>query len=244
MTSRSRSAISCVVLMCVAQLVSAATKTSGTKHQAPPQVKVQSEQDLGFFAGSRGETLAQIKRVGVLEPWLPVGFEDREDAKRALQNLIVDYLHKSNIDAIGPEAFTASFDRLNHEVGGIYDPKTGAMKPDASKAVYANARREFIESQHLDGYVITRVVPVKARFMAGFATWDGVKERIDGHADKFMDFQDSAHEGTLPALSLVIQIANAQDKIVFGCVFRRWRPGIPRDGGHLFRRMAAGCVRV
>jgi hypothetical protein len=24
------------------------------------------------------------------------------------------------------------------------------------------------------------------------------------------------------------------------CVFRRWRPGNPRDGGHLFRRMAAG----
>jgi hypothetical protein len=204
--------ISCVLLLGVVQLASAAPE------KKPPPIP--TDKELGFFTGTRDEMLNGVKRVGVMTPWMPYGLNDREDVKKALQALVADYLKKAGMDVVPPESFQASYDRLNREIGGIYDPKTGAIKEEQQRAVYTSARREFVEDQKLEGYVITRIIPARSNFSSPYAFWDRVRERSTGRvaANALSEFllTDNTHTGTLPAYSLTIQIANAQDQIVFG----------------------------
>lgn len=209
MRMRRGSAIWCVVLLIFTQV---ALGASAPKKPKWPPLKTESDEQLGFMAAPREETLAHIKRLGMLEPRLPVYFEGRDDVKQALESLLLDYLRKSNIDAVGSQAYTSILDRLNHEVGGIYDSKTGAMKGEVAKAVYMNARREYAESEHLDGYVFVRVEAYSAILMGGTAYWDDVREVSTGPVDPIY----TNMRGTLPALSLVLQIYNSEDKLVFG----------------------------
>jgi hypothetical protein len=211
-TAPSRS-ICCVLLLSFAQLASA----DPANKQPPP---IPSDKELGFFTGTREEMLSGTKRIGVLLPWMPAGFDNREDVKNALQALVTDSLKKAGIEIVPPVSFQVSYDRLNREIGGVFDPKTGAVKEEQQKAVYMNARREFIENERLDGYVITRIVPARAKFTSPWASWDRVRERSTGrvsaNALSELLLTDDTHTGTLPAYSLTLQISNAQHQIVFG----------------------------
>lgn len=201
----------CIILLSAAQLASGANQKS-----AP----VPSDQDLGFFVGTRAETLGSMKRLGILPPWPPAGYGPREDLKNSLLSLITEYFAKAGIEIVPPDTYVKAYDRLNHDVGGLYDPKTGNAKIEEQRAVYANARREFIETEHLDGYIVTRVLSQRARFRSPYATWDGVRERSTGRTSanglSELLLTDDTSSGTLPAFSLIVQISNAQHKIVFG----------------------------
>jgi hypothetical protein len=203
-------------------LLSGGALAATKKKQGPPPKPIPTDQSLGFYGNTRDEMRGSIKRLGVLPVRLPAFLEDRDDAARLVQDTMIRYLSQAGFEVVGPESYQAAYDRFNKQLGGMYDAKTGALKRDAAAAVMSNARREFISKNKLDGFVIVRVLPSVANYFAKYARWDGVHDRCDGELPdpivRFLDLDSS--EGTVPALSLRLQIVNTQDRVTFA-----------RDGG-------------
>jgi hypothetical protein len=200
-----------------ALLVVALTAGSATLAGTLP---VQTDAQLGFFHDSRVDVLAHVKRVGMLPAFLPPGFGQRDDVKAVLELKASEALSRAGFEVVGSEDYKAALQRFSHQLGGLYDPMTGAMRPEQAKAADQNARREFIDKNHLDGYVLLSVRSAKADFRFGSAYWDGAQEHSEGPATSASFLSRLNHPdnftGTLPAYSLMLQISNAADQIVFG----------------------------
>jgi hypothetical protein len=154
--------------------------------------------------------------VGILP--IRVLLVDRPDAEKAIQDAVARYLTQAHFEVVLPDSYQATYDKFNKQLGGMYDAKTGDRKEDVYDAVSDNALREFVSKERLDGYVVVRVVQASAEYLGIDATWDGVKDRVDGkNTDAFMSsFNASGTSGTVPAMSLRLQIVSAQGRVTFG----------------------------
>ena len=86
----------------------------------------------------------------------------------------------AKIDVVSSAGYAVIADRLNRESGGIYDARTGELKPQTESKVIENARREFIANEHLDGVVRLRVIH-KPGDMRGMDLYmDGVSDSSFG----------------------------------------------------------------
>jgi hypothetical protein len=205
-------------LLLATLLCASAVATAAAPEKEKP-LKIPTDRDLGFFTDTRAATLGLVKRVGLLPPRPPPGFEARDDVKQLLEKTVTEHLRAAGFDVVGSAKYAESFDRLNKQVGGIYDPDTGVAKPEQYRAVVDYAHREFIEGEKLDGYVIVRILNSRVKFYSDSASWDGVTERSTGRlpANAFTAFWSASDSsGTLPGFSVAVQISNTQDKIVFG----------------------------
>ncbi len=212
-----RVAASAILCLALAVSVQAANK----KKPPPPRptTPVPTDEQLGFYENTRAQTLARVKRVGIVTATLPFQFDDREAAKQQLQDAVAKYLRLAGMDVVGSASYQAAFDRLNAQAGGIYDPKTGEVREEVGAAVFQGALREFMSKERLDGYVHIRVQARSADYSSFYAFWDGVIESSNGKpvpnsVGQF--FAPSGSSGLLPALSLIVQIEDAQGRIVFG----------------------------
>lgn len=183
-------------------------------------LKIASDEDLGFFVVPRAETMSNIKRVGLLPVTLPAAFEDREDVKANLQALITNYLTKAGIEVVAPDTYVKSFDRLNAQLGGVYSAITGDIKSAQYDAAQTTAKREFIEKEHLNALVSINIRQVEADFYYSNAFFNGATEyslgRLPPGFIAGMFTNDTNGRGTLSAWSLLIQIKNKQDKVIYG----------------------------
>jgi hypothetical protein len=211
-----------IAAMGVMLLALATGAAAADKKKAPVPKPLPTDRELGFYGATRDQLRATVKRVGLLPTRLPVWLDDRQDAEKSLQEMVTRYLTLAGFEVVGSDNYQAAYDRFNKQVGGIYDGKTGLLKDDVAGAVFSNALREFVKKERLDAYVIVRAVPASASYYGQYARWDGVHDRSDGKLPdivaRFLETPNS--EGTVPALTLRIQIVSAQDRVLFG-----------RDGG-------------
>lgn len=209
-----------IVLACrlaVLALVLLLTGSGLVSAAAPP--KLLTDAQLGFYGSSRTELLEHVKRLAIMPVYMPKGFEAREDVKSMYEEKVSDYLRKAGFEVVGRQSFQAIYDRLSRQVGDLYDPNSGAPHMDKLTAAYEAARRELIEKEHLDGYVLIRIVSAKANFTRDYVVWDGVVERSDGQfVTSFLGrmWNEGNSKGTLLGYSLLLQFCNPGDKIVYG----------------------------
>jgi hypothetical protein len=201
-----------VVLLGLSSGAEAATQ----KKKGPPPKPVPTDRALGFFGNTRDEMLGSIKRVGILPVRVPL--EDRPDAAKAIQDAVARNLTLAHFEVVLPDTYQATYDKFNKQLGGMYDAKTGVLKDDVYNAVTQNALREFVSKERLDGYVVVRVVQESADYAGLDATWDGVRENVDGKkTDGFVSFWNATDtRGSVPALSIRVQIVSAQGRVTFG----------------------------
>jgi len=206
-----------VILMGVVLLgLSSGAEAATQKKKGPPPKPVPTDRALGFFGNTRDEMLGSIKRVGIL----PVRtlLEDRPDAAKAIEDAVARNLTLAHFEVVLPDTYQATYDKFNKQLGGMYDAKTGVLKDDVYNAVTQNALREFVSKERLDGYVVVRVVQESADYAGLDATWDGVRENVDGKkTDGFVSFWNATDtRGSVPALSIRVQIVSAQGRVTFG----------------------------
>ena len=199
--NKSLFAIAGALLLVLAASAGAAEKAK----KRIPNKPIPTDAEMGFFDNTRDELRASIKRVGLMPTRLPEFLGDRPDAEKAVLDAVSGYLTKAGFEVVGPETYLADYDRFNRQLGGTYDAKTGILKAEVSRTVYQNARREFIAKERLDAYVLMTVKQDPASFFGDNATWAGVRER-----------GNNAGTGTLPALSLLVQIVTSQGRVAFG----------------------------
>jgi len=206
-----------VILMGVVLLgLSSGAEAATQKKKGPPPKPVPTDRALGFFGNTRDEMLGSIKRVGILPVRVPL--EDRPDAAKAIQDAVARNLTLAHFEVVLPDTYQATYDKFNKQLGGMYDAKTGVLKDDVYNAVTQNALREFVSKERLDGYVVVRVVQESADYAGLDATWDGVRENVDGKkTDGFVSFWNATDtRGSVPALSIRVQIVSAQGRVTFG----------------------------
>src|SRR5579862_6515071 len=90
---------------------------------------VQTDAQLGFFHDARVDVLAHFKRVGLLPAYLPQGFGQREDIKATLESKASEALRQAGFEVVGSDDYKAAYERFSRQLGGLYDPLTGALKP-------------------------------------------------------------------------------------------------------------------
>ena len=183
-------------------LLGAATGAAPTAPAAATPTAPFTGAQPGFVGVARGVVVGRMKRLGLLPARPPVGFEERSDVKALLDSTLTGYLRQAGFEAVGPETYTASYDRIARQIGGIYDTTTGRPKSEQARAAADNARREWTEKDHLDGYALARIVTAKASFNRGYASWDSAVERSDGQLPPTLRgafFGTAPSNGTLPA---------------------------------------------
>jgi len=203
--------------------LSAGAVAADKKKTAPvkPPPPIPTDESLGFFDNTRDQLLTNIKRLGVMPiTEMPSSLRERDDAKQALTEAVMKYLRAANFEVVPPANYQAIYDKFNQQLGGMYDPSSGAMKREVANAVLQNARRDFGTRERLDGFVYIRVRPAAASYYGDYASWDGVHELVDGRPapqNAFVSFwMANDSQGSLPALSVVVQIVNKQDRVVYG----------------------------
>lgn len=187
------------------------------KTKEPP---IPSDESLGFFGNSRDEVIAQIKRVALLPVMLPGHFGDRSETQQQIEALVIRYLEQAGFSVIASDHYKSLYDKMNVQLGGIYDPTTGELKAEQMKALRANSLQQLVMQDRLNGYVVARIVTDSTRYSYGYAQWLGVRERVDGKqepssaVERFFDTQSVS--GNVPVISLVVQIFNTQGRVVYG----------------------------
>jgi hypothetical protein len=200
---------------CLLLAVSAANAETVAVNKPPPPAP--SDEALGFYNNTRDELLQNVKRVGLVTTRLPDDMEDRDDIRAALQTLAQKYFEKAGMEFVKTDVYDAIYDRINHQIGGTFDPKTGAPKPAERSAVLDNALQEFFEKEKLDAVVLLSVRDGVAQFAGGNAVWNGVTEYCDGKEPmKFMNASGCGSTGRLPEVSLLVQIFSKQKKALYG----------------------------
>ena len=204
-------------LCSLALLVGAATSLAAN---APKTPAPQTEAQLGFVGGSRAEVLQHCKRLGIIPPARPPMLGTNPDAATRIEAAAAGFLREAGFEVVDSAAYTKAYDNFNRAIGGIYNPTTGAARQDAYSSVITNALREYFDQQHLDCVAWLRVVEPKVNVEGRNVTWDGATERVNGQPPPggFSDFMfaNGQMSGTLPAISLQLQILDRASKVVFG----------------------------
>ncbi|HEY2676208.1 MAG TPA: hypothetical protein VGI65_04510 [Steroidobacteraceae bacterium] len=202
-------------VLCAAAL----TVVSAQASAAPPAPVPQTDEQLGFYGGTRDEVLARCKRVGVIpvaKPPLP-GVDP--DASVRLDAAVMRALQAAGLEVVGSDSYTKAYDRFNKAVGGAFDPMSGAPRKEVTSSVYQNAVRDFFTQDQLGCIALTRPVAVKANDSGNYATWDGAIEYVDGQANSTFSrimLGNSGGTGSLGAVSVIVQLYNAEGKVLYG----------------------------
>lgn len=193
-----------------------ATLSLAVAAESAPPPSGTSDMALGFAQISRDRFFATYRRIGILPVELPKQLSGRDDARQAFELTLIRYLKAANIEAVPSAGYQAIFDRLNHEAGGSYDSLTGKMRPQVASSVVQKARQEFLESNHLDGFVLPRVVEGSGLMSGRGVFWDDVKDFSAGRERKREDsWWPVGLRGNLPVLTLHLQVFRSPDRINF-----------------------------
>ena len=181
-------------------------------------VPVQSEADLGFVGVSRSTLLATYKRIGVLTAELPPGFRSHDEARRAIEAAVIKRLQLAGFEVVPPDSFATDFAKAEHDMGGFFDPNTGALNDAAKTAAFDIARRDFVARERLDAYVTLNVRVRKASGLDGKCEWDNVVDYCYGPltglapGDKW---NGAGGSGSVGAYSLELSVLTPDEKAIF-----------------------------
>ena len=106
--------------------------------------------------------------------------------------------------------YAQASDAAAREVGGIYDPITGKVVPEKSKAMDAALKRRLREEHAVDAVLTPRIEAVTATYdQSGDAKWDGVTQSV---FKTEYGWNGRAYNGQQAALSLGVRLEdmNAQ----------------------------------
>jgi len=203
--------------MALALFLGTTTRVIAEAPKAPPP---QTDAQLGLVGGSRTEILQRCKRVGLLPLPKPPLAGALPDAATRIEAAIAAVLRDTGFEVVDSAEYMKAYDTFNRSVGGVYNPITGAPRQDAVSSVVTNALREYFDQQHLDCVAWPGIYSVKINAVGRTVLWDGVSERVNGQPppgglSDFV-FANGAMNGTLPALSLQLQLLDRASKVLFG----------------------------
>jgi hypothetical protein len=175
--------------------------------------------------------------IGVVPTWLPEEIQNAEPVRTLFDSLIAVRLRLAGYVVVPVPEFEATLEAQRRE-HGAFDPATG--QPDSAKMVIAgeHAFQALQESYHVTAWLKPEIVIVPAKVELNTAAWDGTTQGI---ASAWDWLGGNLFEGTLPALSLCVRIADTSGMMTYHqhggieVASRRANKPVPRE--KLFRDM-------
>jgi len=161
---------------------------------------------------------AALKTVGVLPMRVPSLIPNGEGVARRFEAAIEERLRAAGFQVVGAQAMRDIHARLGAELGGIYDPMTGATTREKVDEREQLVRAKYLESHPVDGFVRLAVAERSANSYSMTAEWDGVKENVTGQSTMKSILNMSAGQlgnGVVPALSFVMVLEDLERKEIY-----------------------------
>ena len=160
------------------------------------------------FQISEEQFRAKVKRIALTPITVPQGLEISESAKLRFDSLIEAKLQEAGIATFPAKNWGEVFARVQQEVGGVFDPRTGSLDETKVKTAWARTVDEIHTRFQFDAVLLPAVVIVEADL------------RSPDLARQFFSEAYSAQLGaaffgaptTMPALLLVVSIGDRDPK--------------------------------
>lgn len=181
------------------------------------------------FVKSEADIKSYISVVA-MRPILLADFSRKEEIATRYEALITEQLESAGFVVIPSSEFSALWDPMVEQLGGLYDPVTGESDTEKIKAVQEHTTSELIAKFSINGFVAPRIDVTKASWYGNTATWDGVKDETTGKEGFWAALAASNYQGSIPALSLIVPIYDVNDELVY----------VGRGGVQLFAHFKGG----
>ena len=159
------------------------------------------------------EKLASVSTLAMRPVRIAQVAGSRPEIAKQLGTVVYDKLTRAGFSVIPPAAHDEIRDRINRDLGGIYDPITGRLIEERAKTLIEYQEREYNERYSPDGEVFVAVAVARATFKGNDAVWDGVRAPSTGKDGFLRKFTEGS--GIMPALSLYVLIRDAEEKPLF-----------------------------
>ena len=161
---------------------------------------------------------AALKSVGVLPMRVPSLIPNGENVARRFEAAIEERLRAAGFQVVGAQVMRDIHARLGAELGGIYDPMTGATTREKFDEREQLVRAKYLESHRVDGFARLAVAERIANSYSMTAEWDGVKENVTGQSTMKSILNMSAGQlgdGVVPALSFVMVLEDLERREIY-----------------------------
>ncbi len=157
---------------------------------------------------------ADVQTVVLTPVQLPPDLDIPERILLRLDSLIGTTVRTAGFTTVASHDFSEIWDRVQLEVGGLFDPRTG----ERDELRFADAREllawELEDRFGADALLYADLVVVSAPFANGVAHWDETSQPLTGWGWRLLDALNallgeeggSLPEGTVPALSLSVTL--------------------------------------
>jgi hypothetical protein len=160
------------------------------------------------FKVPREEIYSKIKTIALAPVGIPGNIQDPDAVKAKFEALIEAKLREAGFTIVPSRETAGIWDRMNKQLGGMFDPVTGKRDETKFKSVREHFLREVETKFKADAVLHPNIRTVMARFAGGQANWDGVSESLSP-TEGFMGMLSVGQfQGTVGALSLVVTIEN------------------------------------
>ena len=160
------------------------------------------------FKIAQEEFYGNIKTIALAPVGLPRDLEDPDPVKAKFESLVEAKLREAGFSVVPSRETAEIFDRMNKQVGGIFDPVTGKRDETKFKTIREHILREMGTKFKADAVLYPNIRLGTARFAGGQASWDGTSESLSTTGGFLGALQVGQFQGTTGALSLIVTIEN------------------------------------
>jgi hypothetical protein len=160
------------------------------------------------FKIAQEEFYGKIKTIALAPVGVPRDLEDPDPVKAKFEPLIEAKLREAGFSVVPSRESAEIFDKMNKQLGGIFDPVTGKRDETKFKTVREHALRELSTKFKADAVLYPNIRAGSARFAGGQANWDGTSESLSTTEGFMGMLMVNQFHGTTGALSLMVTIEN------------------------------------
>lgn len=157
----------------------------------------------------------KVRTIALVPVGVPKGMDNPDEIAKRYEAIITSKLEEAGFKLVSSKEYSAIYDPMVKQVGGLYDPITGEPIEEKFKSAREHAVRELINKHRVDALLYPRIVVEKANWFRNRAMWSGVKEPTTGKEGFWADLNTPSAYGTIPALSLVIQITDSNQTVYY-----------------------------
>lgn len=160
------------------------------------------------FKIAQEEFYGKIKTIALAPVGVPRDLEDPDQVKAKFEPLIEAKLREAGFTVVPSRETAGIFEKMNKQVGGMFDPVTGKRDEAKFKTLREHTLRELESKFKADAVLYPNIRAGIANFAGGQANWDGASESLATTAGFWGQLGVGQFRGTTGALSLIVTIEN------------------------------------
>lgn len=162
------------------------------------------------FKVSPEQWRGKVKIIALAPMYASRDLENPTPATEKFLGMIKTELRGAGLTIIEPSEVKVIWDSMFAQAEGFYDPKTGQRDEAKVKSVRMNIYRELKGKFNIDALLFSNLGIVGAKLDHDHAKWDGVSQGA-GKKTFLKALIGVSHSGTIPALSLQVNLSDTED---------------------------------